>query len=69
MRLSDLQHKNIISIDGKLIGKIIDVVINDEGNIESLIVEKGRFFLNSKNDSEISWQQISKIGDDVIIIK
>ena len=40
MRLSDLQTKKIISMsNGKNIGSIIDVVINQDGKIESLILE------------------------------
>lgn len=70
MRLSELQSKNIITLDGKLVGSIIDVVIND-GKIENLIVEKNKFFismLSSKNEIEIKWNQIKTIGDDVILV-
>ena len=70
MRLSELQSKNIITLDGKLVGSIIDVVIND-GKIDNLIVEKNKFFismLSSKNEIEIKWNQIKTIGDDVILV-
>ena len=33
MKLSELQSKDIITTDGRLIGNIIDIVIND-GNID-----------------------------------
>lgn len=71
MRLSDLQTKNIITTDGKLIGNIIDVVI-ENGMIKYLIVEKSKFLISmftSKDESEIRWDQIKTIGDDVIIVE
>lgn len=71
MRLSDLQTKDIITTDGRLIGNIIDVVIKN-GNIEYLIVEKSKFLISmftSKDEFEIKWNQIKTIGDDVIIVE
>ena len=71
MRLSDLQTKNIITTDGKLIGNIIDDII-ENGNIKYLIVEKSKFLISiftSKNEFEIEWNQIKTIGDDVIIVE
>lgn len=72
MRLSDLQNKDVISTeDGKMIGKIIDVLITPEGNMTSLIVEKYKFFISmftTHDEIEISWNQIAKIGEDVILV-
>ena len=70
MRLSDLQNKDIVNIvDGKKMGKIIDVVTNDTGQMVSLVVSKFKFFhFFSSSESEIKWSQIKKIGDDVILI-
>ena len=70
MRLSELQSKDIITTDGKLIGNIIDIIIED-GTIKNLIVEKSKFILSmfsSKDEMEIKWNQIKKIGDDVILV-
>lgn len=70
MRLSELQSKDIVTVDGKLIGNIIDVVIED-GVIKSLIIEKSKFIISmfsSKDEQEIKWQQIKKIGEDVILV-
>ncbi len=71
MRLSDLQDKDIVNIkDGKKIGNIIDVNINEVGEMKSLIVEENKFKLfNSKNEMEVLWKQIEKIGEDVILVK
>lgn len=73
MRLSDLQHKDVVNmLDGKKIGNIIDVSIDNEGKMSGLIVEKNRFLISmftNKNEIEISWKQIEKIGEDVILVK
>ena len=45
MRLSDLQHKDIIDLEGKKIGNIIDVKLDESGNLLSLIVETALFKL------------------------
>ena len=71
MRLSDLQSKDIINTtDGKKIGTIIDVVIGEDGKMSSLVVEKGKFFskFSNKDEIEISWNQVKKIGEDVILV-
>lgn len=74
MRLSDLQNKNIVNvIDGRNIGNIIDVKINEEnGKIKSLIIEPNKnvfSFFNKNMDTEIKWENITKIGEDVILVK
>lgn len=71
MKLSELQSKDIITTDGKLIGNIIDVVIED-GYIKHIIVEKSKFILSmfsSKDEVEVKWNQIKTIGDDVILVE
>ena len=72
MRLSDLQHKDIVNIqDGKKIGNIIDVKIGENGEMEGLVVEQSKFFISmftSRNEIEIKWTQIEKIGEDVILV-
>jgi len=72
MSLGELQNKDVVSIDdGKLIGNIIDVNIDDEGKLTSLVIARKRFFFSwflSKPEVEITWDQINKIGRDVILI-
>lgn len=73
MRLSELQNKNLVNVsNGKNIGNIIDVNIDYEsGNIKSFIIEsKGSIltFLNKDNDMEVKWQDIERIGEDVILV-
>ena len=72
MRLSDLQSKKIISIvSGKNIGNIIDVEVRNDGKIESFIIEqnKGLFMLNREGNLRVFWDDIEKIGEDVILIR
>ena len=72
MRLSDLQSKDVINIiDGSMIGNIIDIKIDSNGNMEGLIVEKSKFLISmftTKNEVEVKWGQIEKIGEDVILV-
>lgn len=73
MRISDLQNKTVINItDGKDIGTIIDLEVDEEGKTVNLFVEKHKFLLSSlSNNKEISikWNQIEKIGEDVILVR
>lgn len=73
MRLSDLQDKDVINIsDGKKIGNIIDINITMDGKMSSLVVEKSKFFISmftTKDEVEIHWNQIEKIGEDVILVR
>lgn len=72
LRISELQNKDVINIkDGKKVGNIIDVMINQEGKVISIIVEglKGMKVFTGKEDIEINWSQIEKIGEDVILVK
>lgn len=71
MRLSELQHKDIVNLDGKKIGNIIDVKLNQDGTLISLVIEtqKTLFRIGSKeNEAEISWDKIQRIGEDVILV-
>lgn len=71
MRLSDLQNKSIVNVlDGKNVGNIIDVNINNSGNIESLVIEVSKKFLsfNRETDTIVFWKDITKIGEDVILV-
>lgn len=69
MRLSDLQLKEIVNIyNGKRIGVIVDAVVDEKGFIKTLVLEekKGRKF--TREEYNVSWSQIVKIGDDIILV-
>ena len=72
MFLGELQSKDVVSMkDGKNLGRITDVEIDLNGKIINLLIEKRRFFkkfFSSNNQYNVTYQDISKIGDDVILI-
>ena len=68
MRLSDLQLKEIINIsNGKRIGTIVDVLVDEKGYINSLVLEDRRGRKFSREEYNILWNQIVNIGDDIIL--
>ncbi|MEI7026760.1 YlmC/YmxH family sporulation protein [Paenibacillus sp. y28] len=74
MKISDFQSKDVINIvDGKKLGHISDIDLDlRHGRIESIVVpEEGRFFglFGGGADVIIPWQNIVKIGADVILVK
>ncbi len=72
MRLSELQYKDIVNLNGKKIGNIIDVKLDASGKLISLVLEENKkFFKLRGNDqeTEISWDKIERIGEDVILVK
>lgn len=73
VNLSDLQNKEVIDIaSGRRIGAIIDVIIDRKGNISKLILEDRksgrRLFTSGKEDIHLNWNQIIRIGDDIILV-
>lgn len=73
MNLSDLQAKEVIDIaTGRRIGSIIDVIVDRKGLIAKLVLEdrkpSRRLFSNNKEDINLLWNQIVKIGDDIILV-
>jgi len=72
MNLSDFQNKDVINMkDGKKIGNIIDCRIDPaSGNIVSFLLQpmKGLFSFKGSGKVEIEYRNISKIGEDVILV-
>lgn len=69
MRLSELQLKEVVNIyNGKRIGVIVDAIVDEKGYIKTLVLEEkhGRRF--SREEYNVSWSQIVKIGDDIILV-
>ena len=71
MRLSELQYKEIVNLEGKRIGNIIDVKLDNEGRLISLVLEDNKKLFRSKNEkeTEIGWDKIERIGEDVILVR
>ena len=71
MLMSDLERKDFINMTtGSRIGKIIDIDVNEDGLINSLIVGELKMMKRFNNSSEtrISFKQIKTIGSDVILV-
>ncbi len=74
IKASDLREKEVINIrDGARLGLIEDVEVNlEKGRIESLIVPGTggllSLFSNKSSDYVISWKNIIRIGNDVILV-
>lgn len=72
MKLTDLMQKDVINDDdGNKLGKIIDINLELDGSINSIIINKGIKFSNifsSKEQVIVDWDKILKIGNDVIIV-
>lgn len=74
IKTSDLRQREVINIvDGKRLGFVSDLDINlEEGRINSIIIPaQGKFFslFARSGDYVIPWEQIKKIGSDVILVE
>lgn len=66
-----LNEKYVINIaDGRKLGRIIDMEFSDEGNILSISVPGDKsFFKNlTQEPMVIPWNQIVKIGEDIVVV-
>lgn len=72
MLLSDLQIKDVINIrNGNNLGRIIDAKIDNNGKIIYFVAEEKKKILQMTRGSEVTFnfEQIKKIGEDVILIE
>lgn len=71
--INELRAKEVINVsDGARLGFVSDALIDlDEGRLVALVVP-GAYrlmgFLGKEEDVVIKWDNIKKIGDDIIII-
>ncbi len=73
-RLTDLRCKEVINLcDGARLGYVVDVEIDPVcGRIVALVIPgRRRFFglLGRGEDIIIPWEQIEKLGDDIILVR
>ncbi len=74
VKISEFQIKDVVNVaDGKKLGNISDIEINlSNGKIEAIIVSgNGRVlgFFGKEEEIIISWRNILKIGEDVILVR
>ena len=69
----DLTDKQVINIcDGRILGYVIDFKIDPcDGKLAAIIIpgEGGIFSFKRCNDIIIPWENICKIGEDVILVE
>ncbi|HHT51366.1 MAG TPA: YlmC/YmxH family sporulation protein [Eubacteriaceae bacterium] len=73
MNLTQFKQLDVVNIiDGKILGNISDFNINiAEGRIENIIIPgnyKIKALFNSKEEYIIPWEDIKKIGEEVILV-
>lgn len=74
MKLSEISSKDVINDeDGVKLGKIVDAEIDvATGKIVNVTIYRGFKFFNvfgSKDNVQIPWNKIIKIGNDVAIVE
>ncbi|OEH91179.1 YlmC/YmxH family sporulation protein [Bacillus solimangrovi] len=74
IRISEFQSKDVVNVsNGKRLGHIIDFDIDlDSGKINTVSVPlkgKSMRFLGRDDAMTISWENIVKIGQDVILVR
>ena len=72
MQLSELQVKDIVNTkDGKRLGRIVAAKVDNKGIIEYFVVENRKWFriFSSNTEINVTFQQIVKIGEDVILVE
>ena len=75
MRFSEIRRKDVINIvDGRKLGRPIDLVLNESACAEALVVP-GRsggllgFLRQDREGCVIPWGRVRRIGDDVILVE
>jgi YlmC/YmxH family sporulation protein len=74
VKISDFQIKDVINVaNGKKLGNISDLEISmHTGKIESIVLHRNTrmlSFLGREEDIVIPWQNIVKIGEDVVLVR
>lgn len=67
---TELRSKEVVNtLDGARMGRIIDVIFESSGNnVLGLVVPGVRKWFKQSEDIFIPWGNISKIGNDVILV-
>ena len=73
IRISEMEDKEIVNVvDGRYLGEISDIEIDiHAGRIRALVMPNlgGMGFLRRKEQTVIPWQEVRKIGFDVILVE
>jgi len=75
MTFSELKQKDVVNVvDGRRLGKPVDLVLNHGACVEALVVPgaSGGFLNLLKQEREgcyVPWNRVLRIGDDVILVE
>lgn len=75
MSFSEIRRKDVVNIiDGRKLGKPIDLLLNDSACVQALVVpgRSGGLLGFVKQDREglvVEWSRVRRIGDDVILVE
>jgi YlmC/YmxH family sporulation protein len=74
MRISDMRNLRVVNVsNGKVLGKIIDLVLDvNKGAVRAIVMpgdSKWPAIWRTEKDVEVPWKQIRKIGKDVILVE
>ena len=68
----ELRGKEIVNVvDGKRLGRIVDLALNCAGKVLGIMAPGDKSAIRSFSGRDpvfIPWQNITKIGDDVILV-
>ena len=71
--MTDLTNKQVINVcNGKIIGYVTDFIVDScSGRLKAIILpgDSGFFGFKKCNDIIIPWENICKIGEDVILVE
>lgn len=67
---TELRSKEVVNLqNGQRMGKIIDLIIESSGkNVLGVVVPGVRKLFRANEDIFIPWRNISKIGEDAILV-
>lgn len=72
LSFTELRRKDVVNmVDGRRLGRIVDIVFNVKGQIIGLVTPGFRklLFFKATDDIFVPWCDIKKIGDDVILVE
>ncbi len=72
-KFSELKNKEVINVStGERLGFVCDIEFDNEtGKVNSIVLPPSKnklFSFNKENETVILWNEIKKIGNDIIIV-
>ncbi|MGC7846384.1 PRC-barrel domain-containing protein [Desulforudis sp. 1088] len=71
-KATDLSSRLIINLaDGRRIGPVKDMIMNDAGRVEAIVLRGRKRLMGVLRDKDIvvPWPQVKKIGVDAVLVE